>query len=303
MKPVNNTKKLYLSIGLLCLLGVIWGSGYSLAKYATENGVTPLGYSFWQSLGPAILLLLVSCTKKEKVRFQAKHLRFYLICGLIGIAIPNTNMYFTAAHLPAGLLAVIVNTVPIITYPIALLVGLERFHPLRLLGIIIGFLGIFFIILPHSSLPEMTMTPWALLTLISPLAFASCAVYIAKYRPPEISAVTLSTGMLISSSLLLLPLIIANHSFYPLTWPFSLPELVVIIEIILSSIGYVLFFKLLKLAGPVFYSLVGGVVALTGLAWGYIVFDEHLNSFNITAIVLILTAIGLVSLQQNTNKD
>src|SRR5580704_18054035 len=109
------------SFTLLLLLGFIWGTGYSIARFATTNGVPPLGYSFWQSLGPAILIGLLSRTGKSNIKISGPHLRYYLICGLTGIVIPNTNMYFASPHLPAGLLAVIVNTVPVMAYPIALL--------------------------------------------------------------------------------------------------------------------------------------------------------------------------------------
>lgn len=53
------------SILLLIVLGFIWGSGYTLAKFAMTNGVNPLGYAFWQSLGPALLLTLVSFFTKQ----------------------------------------------------------------------------------------------------------------------------------------------------------------------------------------------------------------------------------------------
>ena len=108
---------------LLILLGFIWGSGYSLAKYAMTNGVSPLGYSFWQSLGPALLLSIACLFSPKKSMPPFKYWPYFFICGLIGIAIPNTNMYFIASHLSAGLLAVLVNTVPLLVYPLALLYG------------------------------------------------------------------------------------------------------------------------------------------------------------------------------------
>ena len=71
------------AIGLLILLGVIWGSGYSIARYATTHGVSPLGYSFWQSVGPAVFLLLVSMAKRE-LKISAHTLRYVVIAGVLG---------------------------------------------------------------------------------------------------------------------------------------------------------------------------------------------------------------------------
>src|SRR5438128_3889036 len=122
------------SFGLLLLLGLIWGTGYSIARFAMTHGVSPLGYSFWQSLGPAVVLWLLMMLMRRKtnpstIRPTSKiHTYcYYVICGLTGIVIPNTNMYFAAEHLPAGLLAVVVNTVPILAYPMALLARVESF--------------------------------------------------------------------------------------------------------------------------------------------------------------------------------
>ncbi len=137
-----------LALMILISLGFIWGSGYTLAKFAMTNGVSPLGYAFWQSLGPAILLTLCSLLTKNNPILQPSVWPYFLICGLIGIVIPNTNMYFIAAHLPAGLLAVLVNTVPLMVYPLALLGGQERFDSWRILALLFGVVGIFLIITP-----------------------------------------------------------------------------------------------------------------------------------------------------------
>ena len=126
------------SVLLLIFLGVIWGSGYSLAKFAMTNGVPPLGYSFWQALGPAIILTVLSFSMGKKSLLNPHYWGYFLICGLIGIAIPNTNMYFIASHIPAGLLAVLVNTVPLLVYPLALFFGQEKPDLWRFLALIIG---------------------------------------------------------------------------------------------------------------------------------------------------------------------
>lgn len=253
-----------------------------------------MGYAFWQSLGPAILVTFMVYATKSRLDFSWSHLRFYFICGLIGIAVPNTNMYFAAAHLPAGLLAVIVNTVPIITYVLAFALGLERFYYVRFLGVLLAVVGIMVMVLPKASLPSPTLVPWVLLTLITPLCFAIAVVYAAKYRPAE-DSLALAAGMMIFSALLLAPFVFTTKSFYPLWPPFALRDWVILLEIVLSSLGYVLFFQLLKIAGPVYYSLIGGVIALTGLFWGWLIFGETLNLGISLAIIMIFIAIGLVT--------
>ena len=283
------------AIGLLILLGIIWGSGYSIARYATTHGVPPLGYSFWQSVGPAIFLLIVSLIKRE-IKISAHTLRYYVIAGVLGIALPNTNMYFAAPHLPAGILAVIVNTVPIMMYPLALMARQEKFSVVRMLGVTAGIIGILLVVLPHNGI-NLIPNAWALITLFTPFFFAVCALYSVYDRPSDVSSLGLATGMLVTSAIILLPLVIDLHEFYPLN-SFSLPNIAVMVEIILSSIGYIIFFQLLKIAGAVYYSLVGGVVAITGLFWGWLFFSETLGIVSLIAVILIIGALVTVTLAQ-----
>lgn len=299
MPPTQPTKPL-LGFTLLISLGFIWGTGYSIARFAMTNGVPPLGYSFWQSLGPAVIIGTILFIRRQSLKLSAARIRFYLISGLTGIVIPNTSMYFAASHLPASILAMIVNTVPIIAYPMALLVGLELFNWKRMMGILFAFCGLMLLILPKSSLPSNDMVPWALSTLITPFSFALCTIYIARYRPKDTDTLTLTAGMLIASSLLLMPLVLYTHNFYEFHLPFTPPDGVIILEIILSSIGYLLFIQLIKIAGPVYYSLVDTIVVLTGLFWGRIIFDEQLNRWTAAAVCLIIFALLLVTKQQKS---
>ncbi len=223
--------------------------------------------------------------------FGYNGIAYYFICGLTGIVIPNTTMYFAAPHLPAGLLAVVVNTVPIFAYAMALLGRLESFNFVRFAGILLAVCGLGLIILPKTSLPSPHMIPWILTSLITPFSFAFCAVYIARFSPANIPPLKRAAGTLIASTLLLLPLVLYTQNFYHLHFPLTRPDEVIVLEIILSSIGYLLFFKLVEIAGPVYYSLVDTIVALTGLFWGYVIFHEHLNQWTSAAVLCILFAL------------
>ncbi|MDF2940825.1 MAG: eamA-like transporter family protein [Gammaproteobacteria bacterium] len=286
----------WISLGLLVLLGLIWGSGYSIARYCVTHGVAPMGYSFWQSLGPALFLLLLACFRSPKLPLSLPYLRYYLMCGILGIAFPNTLMYFAAGHIPAGMLAVLVNTVPIFTYPLAVLARTEKFKALRLAGLFVGLMGIMLIVWPHESLSHGSI-PWTLLVLLTPLSFACCAVF-ASFRPVPSDSLSLSAGMMTVSTLLLAPLVIHFNEFHALSWPLTTVDWLILLEIVLSSIGYVIFFALIKRAGPVYYSLVGGVVSITGLFWAYVAFDEKLSLALGLAVLLILVAIALLSLNE-----
>jgi drug/metabolite transporter (DMT)-like permease len=201
-------------------------------------------------------------------------------------------MYFVVGHLPSGLVALMVNTVPIFIYPMA--VRSEGFSLARLIAVLLGVTGLLCILLPRAALPNPSDFHYGLYLLITPFCFALCAVFISNYWPRDAHPLTLSTGMLLVSALALTPLALKIGGIEPLWAPMTLAKGAVVLEIILSSIGYVLFFRLLKIAGPIYYSLVGGVVVLTGLFWGW-VSGEVLNPWSWLAVFFILSAIVMMS--------
>ena len=54
------------------------------------------------------------------------------------------------------------------------------------------------------------------------------------------------------------------------------------------------FFRLLKVAGAVYYSLVGGVVAVMGVSWGWLWLDERFTLMSMAGIILIIASVLLV---------
>ncbi|MBP9726574.1 MAG: DMT family transporter [Gammaproteobacteria bacterium] len=287
-------KPSYKTMSLLIALGAIWSLGFSIARYCTTNGVHPLGYAFWQSLGPAVVLTILCKCLRIPIFNHRSYFIFYLFASLVGIAIPNANMYFAASQLPSGILAVIINISPMVTYLLALAFKEESFNSRRFAGVICAVLGIIIMIKPSGDISK-EMIPWLLSALLTPISFALCAVFVAKYRPENSHSLGLAAGMLWGSTLWLLPVVFLGHHFYALSHGFSWTEQLLLIEVLLSSAGYWLFFQLLKNAGPVYYSLVGGVVAVAGLLWGKLLFAETLTLTQMAGVTAVILGIVLVS--------
>lgn len=302
MKKLNENSHPIIVLILLISLGFIWGSGYTLARFATTQGVSPLGYAFWQSLGPACLMSIFALSARLVWPLSWQHVRFYFICSLLGIVLPNTNMYFAAPHLPAGILAVIVNTVPIFTYVLAFICRQESFNYSRLLGVMCGIAGLMLILAPQTTSLSETQIPWALMALLTPVCFALTAIYIARQHWSKIHPFISSASMMLLSTILLTPIVFAKGDFYLFHWPLLPRDGAILLEVILSSLGYLIMFQLLKMAGAVYYSFVGCIVALTGLFWGWVVFAEVLSLHVSIAVFLILLALILLTTTQIKNR-
>ncbi len=285
------------SVFLLLTLGVLWGSGYVLAKYAITHGVYPLGYSFWQSVGPAVILSFILLVTKKYRELTIKYIPFYIFCGLVGIAIPNSNMFFVAEHVPSGLLSAVVNTVPVFTYILAFIFLKERFNSWTFVALILVVIALGLLFVPNiemSHIPGLKSIKWIGLALITPLCFASTAVFSSKFFPKGHEPLSLAAMMMVSASIILIPIVISTNSFYVIN-KFNGPELAIFAEIILSTLGYVIFFEILRVAGPVFYGFISAVVAMVGIILGYVIFAEKIIFIEGVSISLILIGLILAS--------
>ncbi len=269
-----------------------------VSKVAIEGGIPPLGYAFWQALGPALVLLLVCALRRIRLGLTRGEVLFYVTAGLLGITIPNINFFFVIGHIPAGVMAVVVATAPMLTYGFALMLGEERFGWRRAAGIGLGLAGALCLLLPRTSLPDPAMLGWVVLGFLTPAFYAANSLYSARRRPAGGHSLGLACGMMFGASLFQSAAMLASNSFYPLWPPFALRDWALFGQIAISSVAYILFFEVLRLAGAVFFSQVGYIVTLTGLAWGMVVFGERHSGWLYLATGLIFAGLALVNLKR-----
>lgn len=286
---------------LLIILGIDWASGYAIAGYCMTHGVNPYGYGFWQSFGPFVLLLIIQSIRRE-LWLDKNGMLYALLCGLFGIVIPNLLIYFAARHIPSGLLTVLANASPILTYILAVGFKDEAFSFKRVALVLLGLIGVGIIILPNQHGLELDAGNWWLyLALLIPLSYAFSAVYISRFHPGSGNVLSYSLWMLMFSSLCISPLAVINQGYYPLRLN-DLPSLLIVVEILLSTLGYGLLFIIIKKVGAVYYTLVNAVAVITGVLYGVLLFGQHFSSLTYVAIaIILLTIVGLTYTQQKKN--
>jgi drug/metabolite transporter (DMT)-like permease len=291
MKPALG----WLPVVLLLLLGTLWGASFSTSKIAISGGVKPLGYAVWQCLGPAAVLLIVGAFRGLRPPLGPRHLRYYFVAGQLGLTIPNVTFYFVIGHIPAGLMAVVVTFSPVITYSLALLLRMEAFRLQRGLGLALGLCGALLLVVPASSLPSPEMVPWVILAFLTPTFYSFSSVYSARARPAEGHSLGLAAGMMVAGALVQLPIALSRGEFYWPQLPLGPADYALMAQIAISSLAYVLFFEVLRMAGPVFFSQVGYIVTLTGLLWGAFFFDERHSNWIYGATLTIAAGVALVN--------
>ena len=97
---------------VLIALGVIWGLTIPLIKIAVATGHKPLGLIFWQLVVVTAALSVISIVRRVGPILNRRTLSYFLAIALLGAIVPNSFSYTAAAHLPAGVLGIIIASVP-----------------------------------------------------------------------------------------------------------------------------------------------------------------------------------------------
>lgn len=289
----------------LCLLlafGGIWAATLAVAKFAAGAGVPPIALAFWQSFGGGLVVLAIAQARGQPIRFGRPYLRYYLIGGFVGLAWPNAVSFLAVPQLGTGLLSLLFTLAPVLTYLIAQALRIERFFWIRGAGIALGFLGMLAILTPRASLPSPDALFWALVAMTAPLSLAIGNIYRSLDWPAGADPLALSAGLMLGSSLLLLPAMLATGAWMPLP-PFGAAEWATAAQAGATGVAYILLLALQRAGGPVYLSQVGYVVALTGILLGIALYGETLESSIWLAVGLLFAGVALVNRRPPPRSD
>lgn len=280
---------------LLVLNGLLIAATYALGKVAGEYGLAPLGLLFWQVAASAAVLLTTTWVAGQPPSLAPAFLRYYAVAGLLGLTLPYLVTYVVLAHIPAGILGIAVSLSALMTYAIARVMRLERFHPARMAGLALGFLGVLVIVVPKGALPSADMAGWVLVALAAPLSLAGGNVYRSVAWPRGGRPLAMAAGMLATQALLIAPFAVATGAIPRPTSEPSAVNVVLIGIALLSSAFYLSAFELQRRAGPVFISQLGYVISLGTLAIGVLALGERPSAWVWLSVLAMTGGIALVT--------
>jgi drug/metabolite transporter (DMT)-like permease len=286
--------------GPLALLGTLWGLSFSMAKVATGGGGAPIGIALSATSIGALILFSVSRLKGIRLPLRRNYLAYYLMTAACGIALPSTALYAAAFHLPAGVLSMLVATSPMLTYALAVMLGMERREGRRLLGLGLGLAGVALLVLPGRELAGSVDPVWLGVALVAPTFYAINSILGARFRPADGDNIGLACGMLLAAALILALITVPGGYTVSLLPPWNVSHLGILILGSISGGAFILFFFILTRAGPVFFSQVGYIVTGTGVLWGMLLFGERHGIVVWLALGVVIAGVALVQPRQQT---
>lgn len=283
------------SVFLLLGVGVLIALMLPLARAALEDGVTPLAYAFWQALGGAVILA-AWLRRRSSLGVQGKFVRYFGISGLTAIAVPNAVAFAVVANIGAGLTATLYALPSLATYAIAVTLGMEPLRKRKAIGLSFGVAGCVWILSPNPAGISPDTLPWLLLGLLVPLSLAIGNIYRTAHWPTGASPEQLAVGMLLGGAALIFMVVLMAGDVQTLVVEGTRLWAILVLQSILTAIGYRGFFHLQRQTSPTFLSQLGFVITPAGMLFGIVFYGESYGWAVWGGVVLLLTGVVLANL-------
>ncbi|WP_372658601.1 DMT family transporter [Hydrogenophaga sp.] len=276
------------------LLAALWGASFLFMHLgAAEFGALPTA---GLRVGLAALFLLPAFLIKEVWADFRRRTRPILLVGLLNSALPFAFFSYAVLHISTGLTAILNATVPLSGAVVAWLWLKDRPGGSRMLGLLIGFVGVTMLVLGKSSFnPVPDQSPLVtLLAMGACLAATVCYGLAASFTKRYLSGahpLATATGSQIGASLgLALPTL--------LWWPEQAASgtawaAMAAVGLLCTAIAYVLFFHIIERAGPSRALTVTFLVPVFALLYGTVFLSENITSWMLVCGLVIVLGTAL----------
>ncbi len=286
---------------ILALIGVGWGSTQPLGKIAASTGHQPFGLIFWQLVVCVLVLGALTFGRGKRLPLNPRAVEFYIVVALLGTLIPNYTFYLSVARLPSGIMSILISTIPLIAFPIALAMKTDRFSVRRMIGILLGLSGVLMIALPQASLPDRAMVAFLPIAMIGPLFYALENTYVAARGTAGMDAIQAMLGSSIAGLILCVPVMLAMGHWFPMPLNPGLAEWALILSSALHALLYASFVWLAARAGSVFASQSAYFTTASGIVWAMVILGERFSPWVWAAAAVMLCGLALVAPKERSS--
>lgn len=287
-------KREWLFLGaVLVAMGAGWGITQPLAKIAVSEGYRHVGIVFWQLLLSGSILGLVCAVRGVGLPLTCRAIRFYILIALIGTLLPNGASYEAARHLPAGWLSLLIATVPLFAFPIALALGIDRFHWPRLMGLCLGLAGVAVLAQPTAAGREIALF-WVAVAMLAPFFYGIEGNVVARWGTGGLDPVQLLFGASIFGSVIAGIAAVLSGTWIDPRPPWGAPDGAILVSSVVHAVVYSTYVWLVGRAGAVFAAQVSYLVTGFGVLWSMALLGESYGTSFWLAIALMFAGLFLV---------
>ena len=278
---------------LFLLAGFLWGIPYLFIRVAVDpdNGFSPAIVVFIRVFIGALILIPISIYDKS-LFVAIKGWKYIAVYALFEMVIPWILIGTAEQSISSGLAGLLVASVPIFSTIIASMYGDKSvWHPRRLFGMAIGFLGVFLLVGIESF--TGSSDPIAIFMMLgASVGYAYAVIYITR-KMPGVSGVAINAIAMAMTALFYSPALF-------LLWPdhqisLSATYSVIALGIFSTGIAFAVFFTVMAEIGPTRASLVTYMNTAFAVVLSVLILSEPLTIGIIVGLPLVLIGSFLAS--------
>lgn len=284
---------------ILCapaFLGASWGLGQPLSKIAVEAGWQPWGIVTWQAVVSIVLAVVLSLKTGPVAWSKAAFLRWASV-AIVATLIPHWASYTAVQDMPAGVMALVLASIPIFALVFGLVVGTERPELRRAFGIALGIAGVAIIVASRGEVAGSGLSggvPLAALgiALIAPVCYALNSTFLDSQGRAGLHPLHMLGGASVLVFPIALSLALATNQFRVPT--LAGPDLAMLAVAALHALSFAGLLWVIAKAGAVYAGITGSFVTAFGVIWSMILLSERYPLAIWVAFGLILFGLSLV---------
>ncbi|MEE3099119.1 MAG: DMT family transporter [Pseudomonadota bacterium] len=279
----------------LLMVGTGWGAATVAVKVAVSTGHAVGGLMFWHFALFCLFLLVAQAIRRRPLPLTPRAIGFYVGVAALGNFLPALSELHAAAHLPAGVLGLVIAMTPIFALLLALILRVERPEARRLVGVGLGALAIVLLLGPEAALPDPHAWPWVVVLLATPLCYAAEGLFVALLMPRDMDPVSALLGAALCGFAVIAPYVaLTPGTWVPLPGPFGPAEIAMIAGAALSCLCYLGYLRMNRAFGPVYASLVSYLVTISAVLWSVLLLGERHSGWLWAALAAMIAGMALV---------
>lgn len=278
------------------LLSVVWSASWPLIKFVGHS-VPPVALVIGRMAVAAACLIPYLYLSGSRLPPLGRLWGKLLIIAVIGNAMPYTLVAWGQQHVPSGLSAVLVGTMPVWTVLVTHFFSQgeragERLNAMKLVGALAGFAGIVLLVGPAALAPVHDAFYGELALIAAALCWACGTVYTSFVRvcTPDQSA----TATALLAVILLAPISAGWEQPWQLQPSWTVLLGLAALGVGATAMGTILLFRIIAGHGPTVVSMVMYLNPALAVLWGALFFGETLELRHVAAFACIMAGLLLI---------
>ena len=282
---------------LLCL---IWGSSFIIMKEGLE-AINAYHLALIRILSAGLIMLPLAIPAYRAV--SRKRIMPIILSGFIGTFIPSFCFTIAQTKVDSSLAGIMNSLTPIFTIAIGALFFQLKISWIKWMGLILGFTGMVILVTGNADKISTDHIGYSLFIILATICYGLNVNVVTRFvrdvAPMHVAAIAF-TSLIIPSLIILL-----------MTGFFSAPALLngswnngiiaaSTLGIVNTGLASVIFYLLVKKAGPVFSSTVTYGIPFIAMGWG-LLDKEPVTLFQVAALLIILLGVWLAN-KETVNK-